>query len=995
MNRRRTITIFAACLTLIGLASADRSQAPASAASGRRGLEEGFRVPPDEARPWVYWFIMDGNSSREGITADLEAMKRAGIGGAVLLEVDVGIPRGPVEFMSPAWRALFKHAVEEAERLGLEITLNAGPGWTGSGGPWVEPGESMQHLVASAAEVDGPARADIVLPQAKPRPRYFGGAVPKALDEAREAYYEDVVVLAVPRVPGSARIADIDEKALFLRHPYSSVANVKPFLPAPASHTEAQAHEVIPRDRVMDLTGRMDAQGRLVWDAPPGAWTVLRFGRVSTGANTRPAPLPGLGLECDKFDPAALEAHYRDYVGSLLKEVGPRSRDRRTGWTMLHIDSWEMGAQNWTGDFREQFRRRRGYDPLPFLPAWTGRIVDSPEITDRFLWDLRLTGQELVLENHVIRLKELGRADGFGLSVEPYDMNPCADLTLGGPADVPMGEFWARGFGYDTSYSIYEAVSIGHTQGRKIVGAESFTADDREAWRLHPGAMKDQADWALAAGINRLVFHRYAHQPRMDQAPGMTMGPYGVHYERTQTWWDLSRDWNVYLARCQFLLRRGLPVADILYLAPEGAPQVFVPPPSALRGPRPVQDRREYQFDGCAPESLLERASVKDGRIVFPDGAGYAVLVLPERETMTPGLLGKIRSLAEAGATIIGPRPAAALGLSGYPDSDALVRSLAGAVWGAEPVREDASPAGRKLAKGRVFETPQPIPNPKSDPAIPQYSDYGLASRILAGMGVPPDFESAQDLRFLHRRDGEVDIYFVSNPADEAVETDGVFRVAGKTASLWDPVSGTIRKAPPAASLDDRRTRLPLRLEAHGSVFVVFQPAGDASPAEEAGPAPDRILEITGPWRIRFAAGPGAPAGLVLPSLTDLSGWTDGDIRHYSGTMTYAAEFEAPLAVERAVLDLGRVEVMARVRLNGRDLGVSWHAPHRIDLGDSLKPGRNALEIEVANLWLNRLIGDAALPQDKRVASAAWNPYKPDTPLPPSGLIGPVRLLVR
>ncbi len=994
MSRRAAIAGLAAGLALAGWA-ADRGLPPSSAgAADRRAMETGFRRPPDEARPWVYWFIMDGNSSREGMTADLEAMKRAGIGGVVLLEVDVGIPRGPVEFMSPAWRALFKHAVEEAERLGLEITLNAGPGWTGSGGPWVSPAQSMQHLVASATEVDGPGRIETLLARPKPRPRYFGGDVPQALDEAREGFYEDVAVLAVPRVPEKARIADIDEKALYLRHPYSSVAQVRPFLPAPAGYPAAEGSEIIPRDRIVDLAGRMDAAGRLTWEAPAGPWTVLRFGRVSTGANTRPAPLPGLGLECDKFDPSALDAHYKAFIGSLLAEIGPRPAGRRSGWTMLHIDSWEMGAQNWTGGFRGEFTRRRGYDPLPFLPAWTGRIVDSPEITERFLWDLRLTAQELVLERHVLRLKALGRADGFGLSVEPYDMNPCADLTLGGPADVPMGEFWARGYGYDTSYSVYEAVSIAHTGGRRIVGAESFTADDREAWRLYPGAMKDQADWALAAGINRFVFHRYAHQPRLDQAPGMTMGPYGAHYERTQTWWNMVPDWNLYLARCQFLLRRGLPVADILYLAPEGAPQVFVPPPSALRGPKPVQDRRGYQFDGCAPEALRERASVQDGRIVFPDGAAYAALVLPERETMTPGLLRKIKELAAAGAVVIGPRPRAGLGLQGYPATDDDVRRLAAELWGPGSESGISTPEGRAFGRGRVFETPRPVPNPASDPAIPQYSDYALAAGLLAGRGLPPDFDSDSDLRFIHRRDGSTDLYFLSNPADVAVETTGVFRVAGKTPSFWDPASGRIRKAPPSEPTDEGRTRLRLALEAHGSVFVIFQPADDASPAEEPGPEPDRALELRGPWRIRFAAGPGTPAGLVLPALTDLSEWAEGDIRHYSGTITYAAELDAPAGVKRAILDLGRVEVMARVRLNGKDVGVSWRAPHRIDLGGGLKPGRNALEIDVANLWLNRLIGDAARPADKRVAAAAWNPFKPDSPLPPSGLLGPVRLLI-
>ncbi|MDD8026775.1 MAG: glycosyl hydrolase [Acidobacteriota bacterium] len=993
---RRLLTHVCAAGFLLGLLSAcDNRPVVSSAETARRDLESGFRTPPDEARPWVYWFIMDGNSSREGITADLEAMQKAGIGGAILLEVDVGIPRGPVAFMSPAWRALFKHAVAETERLGLAITLNAGPGWTGSGGPWVEPGESMQHLVASAAEAEGPARLDIVLERPKPRPRYFGGQVPEALDKARESFYADVAVLAVPSVPADSRISDIDEKALFLRHPYSSMPKVKPFLPAPAAFPAAKAASVVERSRIHDLTGRMDANGRLAWDAPAGKWTILRFCRVSTGANTRPAPLPGLGLECDKFDPAALDAHYRDYIGALLAEIGPRPAGRRTGWTMLHIDSWEMGAQNWSGAFREEFRRRRGYDILPFLPVMTGRIVDSPETSERFLWDLRRTAQELIVGNHARRLKELGRQDGFGLSIEPYDMNPCADLTLGAEADVPMGEFWSRGYGFDTAYSCFEAVSIAHTNGRPVTAAESFTADDKEAWRLHPAAMKDQADWAFATGINRLVVHRYAHQPWLDRAPGMTMGPYGVHYERTQTWWDMSRDWNRYLARCQFLLRRGLPVADILYLAPEGAPQVFVPPPSALRGPKPVQDRREYNFDGCAPETLLSRAAVKGNRIVFPDGMSYAALVLPERETMTPALLGKIRDLAEAGATIIGPRPSAGLGLKGYPESEDEVRRLAGAIWGDKASAADGKPMGRRIGRGLVFETPKPAPNPAADESIPQYSDYELAAGVLAGRGIPADFESESGFRYAHRRDGETDVYFVSNPAEAAREGDCLFRTAGKTASLWEPVSGRILAASPAEERSGR-TRISLKLGAHDSVFVVFQPASGASKTEKPEPMAESApaAEIGGPWRVRFTPGRGAPESLLLPALLDLSEHPAEGVRHFSGTAVYETEFEGPVSSARVVLDLGRIEVMARVRLNGRELGVLWRPPFRIDAGGAVRPGRNKLEVEVANLWLNRLIGDAARPANERPARTTWNPFEAETPLPSSGLIGPVRLLV-
>ncbi|HOV78349.1 MAG TPA: glycosyl hydrolase, partial [Sedimentisphaerales bacterium] len=509
-----------------------------------RDLAVDFREPPASARPWVYWFFMDGNLSREGITADLEAMKQADIGGVILMEVDVGVLRGPVRFMSEPWRALFKHAVTEAERLGLQMTLNAGPGWTGSGGPWVKVEQSMQHLVASETKVTGMRRFNEILPQPKPRPPFFG-PVPPELEPLRSGFYRDVAVLAFPTPPDGPGITDLDDKALYVRAPYSSQPGVKPFMPAPAKDPTFPA---IARDRILDLTDRLDPNGRLAWDVPEGDWTILRFGRTTTGANTRPAPQPGLGFECDKFDPAALDAHFDAFVGTLLREIGPRPTDRKTGWTMLHIDSWEMGSQNWSEKFRSEFQRRRGYDPLRYLPAMTGRVVESLEVSERFLWDLRQTAQELVIENHAQRLKALGRKHGFGLSIEPYDMNPCSDLSLGGVADIPMCEFWAEGYGFDSAFSCIEATSIAHTLGRPIVAAEAFTSDSKEAWRLHPGNMKRQADWAFCMGINRLVFHRFAHQPWLDRQPGMTMGPYGVHYERTQTWWPMIGAWHEYLA---------------------------------------------------------------------------------------------------------------------------------------------------------------------------------------------------------------------------------------------------------------------------------------------------------------------------------------------------------------------------------------------------------------------------------------------------------------
>jgi hypothetical protein len=1118
-------------------------------------LEREFAVPPAAAKPWVYWFWMDGNVSREGITADLEAMHRAGIGGLLLMEVDVGVPRGPVKFMSKPWRELFTHAVREAERLGLEITLNAGPGWTGSGGPWVRPEQSMQHLVATETPVTGPTNLSQVLPQPAPRPPYFGeaGLAPEMI-QARKNFYADVAVLALPLPGAPDRLSDLEEKALYLRHPYSSKPGVKPHLPAPAVHPEFPPRAVVPSSQILDLTTHLDANGRLTWAVPPGQWLVLRFGRTSTGANTRPAPAPGLGLECDKFDSAALAAHFENFLGTLLKDLGPLDPRRTTGWTTLHIDSWEMGSQNWTGRFREEFQRRRGYDPLRYLPAYQGLVVDSLATTERFLWDVRQTAQELVVTNHALRLRELGRPYGFKLSIEPYDMNPCADLSLGGAADVPMCEFWSQGYGFNSAFSCLESVSIGHTLGRPIIAAEAFTASAAEAWRLYPGAMKAQGDWAFCAGINRLVFHRYAHQPWLDRWPGMTMGPYGVHYERTQTWWPMVGAYHTYLQRCQHLLRQGQPVADILYLAAEGAPHVFRPPPSAISGEAALPDRRGHNFDGCAPETLLQRITVHAGRLTTPEGMSYRLLVLPENDTMTPPLLRKIRDLVRAGATVLGPCPRKSPSLTGYPGCDDEVAQLAAELWGPEGTHP---PGGeRKLGRGRLilshpprnpsalkqaarldrqsqwiwhpegsptasapvgvrwFRRPWVIapgtiaeawlamtadnsfevrvngqragqgdnftqlfaldisaclkpgtnllevvatnggdaPNPAGligtltvryadgrqltlntdaqwesaatdhgpwqpalvlgslglkpwgkTPAAPEqttfpdsYGDYAQAAGILARAGVRPDFEADLPLRYTHRQVGKTDLYFVANPVDQAVRGRAWFRVAGRQPELWDPVTGQTRLLPEFTQAEGR-TSLPLELAPHQSCFIVFRtPASGRRKTGATNAQPLKPLaQLAGSWEVSFAERWGGPAKLVFAELQDWTARPEAGVRHYSGLATYRKQFNLPAghpAARPLFLDLGSVHNLARVRLNGRDLGVIWCAPWRVDITAAAKPTGNELEIEVANLWPNRLIGDAGQPAEQRLTWTTFQPYKKDAALLPSGLLGPVTL---
>lgn len=970
-------------------------------------IKAGFINPPDSARPGVYWYFMDGNLSREAMTADLESMKEAGIGYVLFLEVNVGVPRGKVDFLSDEWQDLFVHAVRECERLGIRLIMGSGPGWAGSGGPWVKPEQSMMHLVAGSTEVEGPSVFQSVLPEPEPKKPFFGErSLTEGLKQIRDSWYEDVAVLAYPAPKTPQVIADIDEKALYYRAPYTSQPGVKQFLPSLASCPEVPG-AAIKQSEIIDLTGMLQPDGSLRWKVPAGKWTILRFGKRNNGAVTRPAPRPGLGFECDKFDSVAFDAHFDAYIGKLLKKVGPRQSAGEGGWTMIHIDSWEMGSQNWTGDFREQFKKRRGYDPLLYLPVYTGQIVGSLELSERFLWDVRLTSQELILENHAGRFRELGRRHGLRLSIEPYDMNPAADLDLGSVADVPMCEFWTDQLGFNSAFSCVEATSVAHVQGKPVVAAEAFTADSREAWKKYPGNMKDQSDWAFCMGINRFIYHTFAHKPYGDDLkPGMTMGPYGVHWDRGQTWWPMVPAYHRYVSRCSFLLSQGSAVADILYLTPEGAPHVFRAPGSAMEGTDVLPDKRSYSFDGCSP-LLLKNAEVRDQRIVFPGGGSYRVLVLPDVGTMTPELLSKVTSLVKAGATVVGNPPLTSPSLVNYPACDEQVQALVSGLWG-----------NKLIQTAQVTHTT--IMTPSGQLVTEFYPPYDSTATLLRELGVNPDFTASGSIRYTHRSLADREIYFISNRTDQPVEDVCLFRDGTLNAELWDAVTGEIR---PLNDLSQTESGISVnvKLDASQSFFVVFNKSDKAeykkSVAKNNFLDKQVIATLEGKWTVAFDTLWGGPEEVVFDSLADWTTRPEEGIRFYSGIARYSNNFDMPESSGSSekpeiYLDLGTVKNMARVRLNGKDLGVVWTAPWQVNITDAVKEKGNQLEIDVANLWVNRLIGDEARPDDgvkdgkwpdwlidgsprpgSRYTFTTHHFYKKDDPLVESGLLGPVSMM--
>ena len=945
-------------------------------------LKADFENPPASSRPGVYWYFMDGNLSREGITKDLEAMNEQGIGYVVFLEVGVGVPRGPVDFMSDEWMDIFCHAVRECERLGIQMTLGIGPGWTGSGGPWVSGEQSMKHLVSSSTNVQGGSMVSVHLDVPAANPPFFGeGAFTPQMKKEWEDYYQDVCVLAFPTPQGDEKIDLTQEKALYIRAPFSSQPGVKQYLgPLDPSEGLSTASAVDPL-QIIDISADMDADGNLKWDAPQGNWTVMRFGSRNNGAATRPAPLPGVGMECDKFDKAALMEHFSHFTDRLYEALGDRP-ETFGGIKYLHMDSWEMGAQNWTSSFREEFTKRRGYDPKPYYPVYSGVIVGDRTISERFLFDVRLTAQELTLENHALAVKEYAHGHGALLSIEPYDMNPTADLELAVCADVPMAEFWSSGFGYNTSFGAAEGSSAAHLVGSNVVPAEAFTSY-LDGWRQYPGRLKNQADWAFGAGINRLVFHTFQHQYLADTLrPGMTMGPYGVHWDRNQTWWPMAKGFHTYVARTQYLLQKGRTVADILYLTPESVPHVFKAPESAYdNADTDKPDRKAYSFDACPP-SMIYKAKVKDGRIVFPSGASYAVLLLPAWPTASPEWLEKIYSLVKDGATVVGLPPVSAPGLSDYPACDGKVRSIAGRIWG------DASEPVRKVGKGTVV-----LLNGQTDNL---YQPYPETAQLLSSMGVAPDMTSSTGtIRYTHRTCGDAELYFVaSREACDTVSTC-TFRVSGMKPELWDPMSG---KTFSVSEYDDNgtSTSLDIRFGAFQSFFVVFTPEGTG-----AGESYDSTLcleekaTVRGPWNVTFDPEWGRDDVLVMEELSDWRESTDPLVKYYSGTAVYESSFNLEEVPDSPVISLGNVAVMAHVWLNGNDLGITWVAPWELDAGNALKQGENTLRIEVVNLWQNRLIGDLRGEPGKHRTYTTWSHYTSEDPLLESGLLGPVCILGR
>ena len=870
-------------------------------------LVEGFRAPPQEARAHTWWHWMNGNVTKAGITADLEAMKRVGLGGVQVFDAGLALPPGPVAFGTPAWADQLAFAAQEAERLGLSFGVANCSGWTSSGGPWITPELGMKFVTNTTLRVTGPRRLDTRL----------------ALPEKTNGFYADIAVVAFPTPMMTPGLPDYDRQVFRLRGDERGPVGIDPipdgaFPPAVC----------VGREEQRNLTKFLTADGRLVWDVPAGEWTILRVGYMANGQRNRPASKTGGGLECDKLSARALDVHFDAYVGKLAARLkGCRAFDN------VLLDSYEVKGQNWTQGFEREFARRKGYDIAPFLPVLAGYPVGSAAETRRFLADYRRVIADLFVENYAGRLAERCRGIGVQFACEPYGNGPFDDLQFASKCDIPMAEFWTpRGdgvsmwarWGHRWRGNARAVASSAHVWGKPTVGAEAFTAFPTETsgrWLEHPYSMKAQGDMILADGVNRMYFHRYVHQPWTDprRFPGMTMAYYGSHLERTQTWWENGfKAYLDYLTRAQYLLRRGAFVADVLVYVGDEVPNF------GTAGEVP----EGWRGDHISKAALDRLRHEPGGAVVAPSGLRYRLLARPGDD--------------------IGAR--------------------------------------------------------------------------LKAVGCERDFICAdRNVSWIHRRDGEDEIYFVATAAKTASRVTCSFRDARGEPELWNAEDGTI-----AATICRRvgaRAELDLDFGPADSVFVVFRPHPTAGAKPLAKHRTVGTQDIGGRWQVAFRA-PGAkePFSREFVRLADWARSVDDAVRYFSGTATYTTRFTLG-EKGRTVLSLGDVRDIAEVTLNGTAYRTLWKPPFELDVTDALRTGENELTVKVTNRWPNRLIGDErlcgdglkwngdnkwkrpiieALPEwidadapnaSGRAAFATCKLWRAEDELLPSGLLGPVRLL--
>lgn len=1010
-------------------------------------MEKGFLTIPDSIQTGVYWYWISDNISKDAVLRDLESMKAAGINRAFIGNIGTNdVAYGKIKLLSREWWEVMHAALKKATELNIEIGIFNSPGWSQSGGPWVKSSQAMRYLASSDTIVSGPAHLKTALPAVGPDGQdvcviaYPAPAQPAAekswpvrkkhgqpaslemnlgkdatvrtfIYEVNKPFKTDAklwawhggkeqlvrqftidrsnparnvgfipyapIVISLPEITASrfrlemseegegAGKATLSSSPMVERYPEKSLAKMFQ-TPLPMWNdylwekqpAVSDASQVVSPEETKDLTA-LSANGVLDWEVPEGRWVIRRMAMLPTGVTNSPASPEATGPEIDKMSRGHVAFHFDAFIGEILRRI-PEA-DRKT-FKVVVQDSYETGGQNWTDDMMDVFKERYGYDPLPFLPVLDGVVVGSPDKSDRFLWDLRRLVADRVAYDYVGGLRDICHQHGLTTWLENYGHwgFPGEFLQYGGQSDEVSGEFWSEGSLGDIENRA--ASSCAHIYGKKRVWAESFTSGG-PLFSRYPYLMKQRGDRFFTEGINSSLLHVYIQQAYEDKEPGMAAW-FGNEFNRKNVWFSQIDLFTAYLKRCNFLLQQGDYVADVAYFIGEDAPKMT----GVCTPPLP----RGYSFDYINAEVLLERAFVKDGRIVLPGGMKYRLLVLPRLETMRPEVLRKMKELLQAGASITGPAPKYSPSLCNYPAADAEVQSLAAELWG------DGTEPVRAIGKGRLF-----MPSASLQPVLDELN-------ILPDLRVGPD----SPVLFIHRATDEGDIYFLSNQSDRPIDVEPAFRVDGKRPELWNPLTAEIRDLPEFAC-EGGQTTVPMHLEGYESAFIVFRKEG----APRQTPAPNYpakkvVAAINTPWEVSFEKGkrgPGQP--VVFPRLQDWAEHADPAIRYFSGKAVYTNRVILDkIPSESLYLDLGKVMVMAKVKVNGRYAGGAWTYPYRVPVSGLLQEGENLIEVEVANNWRNRLIGDSSLPEQERKTWTNVNTWTPDAPLQSSGLLGPVEI---
>ena len=735
------------------------------------------------------------------------------------------------------------------------------------------------------------------------------------------------------------------------------------------------AEDAVSKTDVVDLTSKMGPDGKLVWTPPAGRWKIIRFGYSLTGRQNHPASTEATGLEVDKLDAGHVKTYFENYLGQYKDATGGLMGKK--GLQYIIIDSWEAGVQNWTDSMLVMFKKYRGYDMLPWMPVLTGQIVESAESSEKFLFDFRKTIGDLTAINHYDQLTTILHNRGMGRYSESHEGGRAFigdGMEVKRTADVPMSATWTPGtIDQDDNgdvairyrADVRESASVAHLYGQDFVAAESMTARGN-TWAFSPERLKPTADMELAMGVNRFVIHTSVHQPVNDKIPGLGLGPYGQWFTRHETWAEQAKPWITYLSRSSFMLQQGEFVADVVYYYGEDNNI------TALFGNKLPDIPDSYNYDFINSDALVNLLSVKGNRIISPFGMNYTLLALDANSRYMPlPVLRKIRSLLEEGAIVAGPKPLWSPSLS---DDQSEFQSIVNQLWKTEN-------GENVVGKGKIYAGK-------------------TVAEVLSALQVNPDFEyskpgSDTKLLFVHRKLGKTDIYWINNRNNRSENLEASFRVEGKKPELWHPVTG--KTEPASYVIAEGRTKVPLHLDPNDALFIVFRKATKVQSLTLPEKSETQLETISGAWDISFQPDRGAPPKITMDNLASWSDNADPGVKYFSGTGTYTKTINAPETWfetgKKLCLDLGVVRNLAEVSVNGKYLGIVWKRPFRIDVTDVLKPGENKLEIKVTNLWVNRLIGDQQPDATKKYTYTTQAFYQADSPLLPSGLLGPVQIL--